>query len=187
MTKPIKARPTVYKGIRMRSRLEAGFATWLDENDFEWEYEPCAFATERGQYLPDFRLRNVFVTWAPEPVTVYIEVKPDSWAAHTCAPDVAGCAGRWHECAAFRAADDERFRMTKRAEIIAESEPDSWLILMRPTAGYDVYYRYRDGDFSFCDPVSVSLAEFYGVRVGFRLTSDSPPGPWQGEYWKAAT
>ena len=51
-----KPRPTVYKGIQMRSRLEAGFAAWLDGRFIKWHYEPCAFADERGQYLPDFEL-----------------------------------------------------------------------------------------------------------------------------------
>jgi len=68
----IKARPTTYKGIRMRSRLEAGYAahldalTWLDRST--WEYEPRAFANQDGQYLPDFVVNG----------NRFIEVKPDS-------------------------------------------------------------------------------------------------------------
>lgn len=50
------ARPTIHGGIRMRSRLEAGFARWLDEQGIEWQYEPYALSGERGQYLPDFVL-----------------------------------------------------------------------------------------------------------------------------------
>lgn len=49
-----QARPTVYKGIRMRSRLEARMAAELDSYGNPWRYEPCAYASERGQYLPDF-------------------------------------------------------------------------------------------------------------------------------------
>lgn len=78
MTK-IAARPTTYKGIRMRSRLEAGYAAWLDKWGFTWEYEPQCFATERGQYLPDFLLHNVpIVDGDPRRNTesVYVEVKP---------------------------------------------------------------------------------------------------------------
>ncbi len=78
--KTFKARPTVYKGIQMRSRLEAGFATWLDKHHFEWEYEPYALATDDGQYLPDFVLGNVFAAWLPKPVTVVVEVKPNSYS-----------------------------------------------------------------------------------------------------------
>ena len=58
MGKPyLQARPTVYRGIQMRSRLEATWAAWLDElGTWRWEYEPCCFADGGAQYLPDFRL-----------------------------------------------------------------------------------------------------------------------------------
>ena len=51
-----RARPTIYNGIRMRSRLEARVAAWLDSLGVIWEYEPVAFASPDGQYLPDFEL-----------------------------------------------------------------------------------------------------------------------------------
>jgi hypothetical protein len=51
----IPARPTTYKGIRMRSRLEADYAAYLDRQDCPWEYEPECFASPEGQWLPDFR------------------------------------------------------------------------------------------------------------------------------------
>jgi len=75
-----KARPTVYKGIQMRSRLEAGFAAWLDMiGDVEWAYEPAAYGDESGQYLPDFLLLNVLIQQhhprRPER-KVFVEVKP---------------------------------------------------------------------------------------------------------------
>lgn len=69
-----KARPTVYKGIQMRSRLEAAFAAWLDKFDMTWRYEPQAFASEDGQYLPDFELLDIEFLGAPE--RVFVEVKP---------------------------------------------------------------------------------------------------------------
>lgn len=67
----IKARPTTYKGVKMRSRLEARFAAWLDQWGWEWRYEPQCFAGDGGQYLPDF--------WAAIPLFpsgAYVEVKP---------------------------------------------------------------------------------------------------------------
>lgn len=71
-----QARPTTYKGIQMRSRLEALFAQELDEvpgkGQTGWEYEPQCFASEAGQYLPDFR-----INYEAGPVR-YIEVKPPS-------------------------------------------------------------------------------------------------------------
>lgn len=70
-----KARPTTYKGIEMRSRLEAGCATWLDEVGLGWEYEPQCFASDRGQYLPDFFLPVVELI-AVGTVPLYLECKP---------------------------------------------------------------------------------------------------------------
>jgi hypothetical protein len=69
-----KARPTMYKGIQMRSRLEAGFAAWLDRGLVAWTYEPRAYAGENGQYLPDFELPEI--SFLGLPTRVFIEVKP---------------------------------------------------------------------------------------------------------------
>lgn len=57
----IKARPTVYKGIQMRSRLEADYAAHLDRNGEEWGYETECFASSDGQWLPDFRVSGADV------------------------------------------------------------------------------------------------------------------------------
>ena len=65
MTMDIAARPTLYKGIQMRSRLEADYAAVLDSEGEQWEYEPTCFAGPDGQWLPDFRVRK----------QTYIEVK----------------------------------------------------------------------------------------------------------------
>lgn len=76
----LKARPTLYRGIQMRSRNEAGFAQWLDRHFWNWEYEPDCFADPTGQYLPDFR-----VLFNERPGSgIYVEVKPTratAWAA----------------------------------------------------------------------------------------------------------
>jgi hypothetical protein len=63
----IPARPTVYKGIRMRSRLEADYASALDRDGETWEYEPTCFGGPDGQWLPDFRIGHD---------GIYVEVKP---------------------------------------------------------------------------------------------------------------
>jgi hypothetical protein len=62
-----KGRPTLYKGIRMRSRLEAKYAAYLDLYEVPWEYEPECFAGPEGQWLPDFRYGTG---------NSYVEVKP---------------------------------------------------------------------------------------------------------------
>jgi hypothetical protein len=84
-----EARPTLYKGKRMRSRLEADYARHLDEVNaggpesalhFEWHYESECFAGPDGQWLPDFVKEFPKVRGYRE----FIEVKPahivaDAW------------------------------------------------------------------------------------------------------------
>lgn len=69
MTYLAPGRVTVYNGTRMRSRLEASFATHLDELGFEWEYEPQCFASIDGQYLPDFLVKR-------DGLLLFYEIKP---------------------------------------------------------------------------------------------------------------
>jgi hypothetical protein len=64
-----KGRPTLYRGILMRSRLEADFAAHLDQAGTEWEYEPVCFAGPGGQWLPDFGVIEAGRVH-------YVEVKP---------------------------------------------------------------------------------------------------------------
>lgn len=66
----IKAIETVYKGYRMRSRLEARWGIFLDVLGIEWEYEREGFTLQDGRgYLPDF--------WLPSfGGGMYAEVKP---------------------------------------------------------------------------------------------------------------
>lgn len=76
-----KGRPTIFRGIRMRSRNEARFASWLDTWCC-WEYEPFAFRGDNGlEWLPDYRLWDVAVSWSPVPMTVFVELKHSNWFA----------------------------------------------------------------------------------------------------------
>ena len=59
MSDEIKARPTTYEGIKMRSRLEADYAGWMDRRGRPWEYEPTCFGSRDGQWLPDFQTRHL--------------------------------------------------------------------------------------------------------------------------------
>lgn len=65
-----RGRITTYKGIRMRSRLEASVAARLDREGAPWIYEPECFADESGQYLPDFRVEM------PDGTPMFVEAKP---------------------------------------------------------------------------------------------------------------
>ena len=97
----LRARPTVYRGIQMRSRLEAKWAAAFDKDGHLWEYEPRCFANQRGQYLPDFAVR---FRWRSDE-TRYVEIKPPQTMAQIL--DVA-----------------------ERMEIIWDSEPDALLLLL---------------------------------------------------------
>ena len=64
------ARRTLYRGIQMRSRLEARAAQFIDSiPNARWAYEPSAYADRHGQYLPDFELAGVL------PSPLFIEVR----------------------------------------------------------------------------------------------------------------
>jgi hypothetical protein len=61
--KPIE---TVYRGCRMRSRLEARWAVFMDCMGIEWEYEKEGYDLDGVWYLPDF--------WLPKQ-NMWMEVK----------------------------------------------------------------------------------------------------------------
>lgn len=50
-----QAIPTEYRGVAMKSRLEASVAWLLDQLHMEWQYEPQSFLLPNGvNYWPDF-------------------------------------------------------------------------------------------------------------------------------------
>lgn len=65
----LTARPTIYNGIQMRSRLEATVASNFERWGYDWRYEYRAFASPDGQYLPDFEL------WIDNRLRTVVEVK----------------------------------------------------------------------------------------------------------------
>jgi hypothetical protein len=75
MTAPpytIPAKPTVYRGVQMRSGNEARCAQALEAAGLPWTYEPKSFPGPDGTYTPDFATvisRRL----------VYVEAKPYGW------------------------------------------------------------------------------------------------------------
>lgn len=63
---PFKAIETRYDGYKFRSRLEARWATFFNELDIEYHYEPEGYVLNGEPYLPDF--------WIPE-WECFIEIK----------------------------------------------------------------------------------------------------------------
>jgi hypothetical protein len=110
-------RITVYRGIEMRSRLEALAAPYLDRYEFAWQYEPICFGGMGGQYLPDFRVLR------SEKANVYLEVKPK--------PEKLEITAR---------------QQMQRMSVIWESEPDARLIIVLVTGYPDPHFLPLTGD-----------------------------------------
>lgn len=172
MTQTIKARPTTYKGVQMRSRLEAGYAMWLDSMQIEWEYEPRAFANERGQYLPDFKVQ-VLDCGRGEFVNGYIEVKPfhpdqpaDDWPENT--PKLNALA--------------------ERMSVVLDSDPSAFLAVTWPGLSCDFEYGstpillnagvLSDGR-PYAAPVAILWSRGF-LSVGFSAMHH----PWPGRWWE---
>jgi hypothetical protein len=121
VTEVIPARATTYKGVRMRSRLEADYAAYLDAQGKRWEYEPECFASENGQWLPDFA-----VEIAGGPCVRLTEVKP-------AGPLQAQLPNTW-------AYVEHVDSILKRMTIAWASKPDAFLHLTFWEYGEDAAY-----------------------------------------------
>lgn len=65
--------PTIYRGVRFRSRTEARWAMFFDALHVEWQFEPVGYTDGATPYLPDFWLPGV--TARSKPGGVFFEVK----------------------------------------------------------------------------------------------------------------
>lgn len=54
-----RAIPTTYAGVRFRSRLEADWARYFDEQGIRWAFEAEGFDIDGVAYLPDFYLPDL--------------------------------------------------------------------------------------------------------------------------------
>lgn len=104
----IKSRPSMYKGIEFRSRLEVRFAWHLDTIGEQWRYEPRIYGPKGKGYLPDFEILG-----RPQPT--FIEVKPTTeevadaalkmqviWETHPDALLIVACEQGWTYVGALR-------------------------------------------------------------------------------------
>lgn len=122
----LTARPTIYNGIAMRSRLEAWWAARLDRAGLTWVYEPCAFAAGSEQYLPDFR---------------WDEPRPGGRTKHVYL-ELKGRVGSLAELNRFLA----------RMEVVWASEPEATLILVEGHAERAwLGYIGEDGQAHWCE------------------------------------
>lgn len=65
-TSRLKAIPTLYAGVQMRSKLEAEAAKLFDGLGIKWKYEPQGWDCDGVWYLPDFYLPAI---------RTYVEIK----------------------------------------------------------------------------------------------------------------
>ncbi len=94
----IIAKPTLYQGVRFRSRLEARWAVFFDALGLAWTYEPIIEGV--NGYLPDFQIGPL----------AFVEVKPDSWS------------GPKQDLDKFA----DFLRVTDRALFVCVGEPGKW-------------------------------------------------------------
>lgn len=178
----LPARETVYKGTKMRSRLEAGFARWLDSwPHLTWKYEPQAFAGAKGQYLPDFVADGFRVTWADGPQRIYFE----------CKPSIFGWRSQWDEVSGDRDEEERGAReedaLWRRMAIIWESDPGALLVLAKQRPGgwadfHMAWEYYTDGDVHV-EPVELIPGCWTGTVPAFCTTADPAVPPWPHGYW----
>lgn len=69
----VKPIPTLYKGVKFKSRLEARWAVFYDYLEINWLYEYEGYTLKSGWYLPDF--------WLPG-LDCWVEIKPTQPTQH---------------------------------------------------------------------------------------------------------
>lgn len=195
----------------MRSRLEAGFAAWLDQMGVPWQYEPTAFASDRGQYLPDFVTELQF---GDDTRTAYIEIKPrhpdgDQGEIFTALGPVMGSPRFISELCPELAA------LGRRMSVVWESDPSAFLLLVWPNIHPDggwpsalMLAQFEPGDAAAADVDLAVDSGFWAVVRWCRWRDEShalgvlpadlirelgaepedlcdPPatGPWADDYW----
>lgn len=177
----IPARPTVYKGIKMRSRLEAGFARWLDSWPFlRWQYEPCAFGSTKGQYLPDFVAEGFRCAWQDGIHRFYFEVKPS----------IFGWQAEWDEATQdtpeMDKAAKEEDDLHERMACIWDSDPGANLVVARQRQGgyADFTLLSTDNGFFVPSPIELIAGDDCGYIPAFAHVGAPAVPPWPNGYWK---
>lgn len=177
----IAARPTTYRGIRMRSRLEAGFAQWLDQLGCTWEYEPECFADETGQYLPDFLVRDVQLLAPVLRYDLYVEVKPTA-DVHDAIALLDGPMSRIFASHPFPETPQPAF--DGYGGVLTAVVSEALGGRRGPGAAQLFVARLRGGRIDLLTPARI------GLRGTLALVDSEPwPDlvPWFGEWWKGAS
>ncbi len=162
---PKAARPTTYNGVRMRSRLEAGYAQWLDRAGLAWQYEPQCFGSLAGQWLPDFRIDSLLLRGSDRPRVAYVECKYAGW-------DEQVEPREWSQ-------------LLRRMKGVHESERESVLLLEMPGG---VTYVVGDSVDEDSEPEAAPHVWVWGASRATRVLlapfCELCEPPWHGEWWK---
>lgn len=148
MTLTIPARPTTYNGIPMRSRMEARVAAFLDFLGYRWTYEPRAYASTAGQYLPDFVIQQ------PGYRPVFVEVKGSI------------------------SDDDAEALLRRMQETIYPSEPGAMLFLVDAVALESGYWQAAWGGRSSWLPFTFMRCPDHPRVTNVALSSAGMVSPW---------
>jgi hypothetical protein len=148
----IKAIPTIYEGVRFRSRLEARWAAFFDLAGWPWEYEPF----DLEGWCPDFRLLGK--------IPGLVEVKPIDFA-FAASHDPEDHNDTYHELA--QAAASKVFRTLASWEKTQQPAEDEGELVLRL---YEVLVLgngpWRDSRYMSCWHIgtlgSWDLASLYG-------------------------
>lgn len=123
------ARPTLYKGIQFRSRLEARWAAYFDHRGWHWVYEPF----DLKGYTPDFLVRTYDPDEHPGLPTLewVVEVKPATKIGQLAAPITrllnAGWRGPWLVVGADPdIAMEGQGHHGQRRRFLATEAPEAW-------------------------------------------------------------
>lgn len=94
MPEHIAPKPTVYRGIQFRSRLEARWAAFFDACEWRWDYEPAM--PTRG-WIPDFALHGDQGTITLVEVRPYQRLSEFADQGHKIARAIQALPAPWPE------------------------------------------------------------------------------------------
>ncbi len=152
----------------MRSRLEAGFAAWLDRQQLEWKYEPDCYADEEyGQWLPDFAVEIETDIGASIQGfrTVLIDVKPSIFLDNR--PSAVAEIQRW------------------LGIMVHQPDPPGWPYAAIDGVPAGLVQGWGSDDFTI-DPWLTRSAGIMDGRgfVGLGSSLEREHTPWYGQWWK---
>jgi len=168
----VPAKPTTYKNVQFKSKLEAQWAEFFDALNLPWQYEKDKIALPDGTYyVSDFTLHNKYN------YAIY-EMKPKGVTSEKfiAARDVINKA----ELNAFLYEDDDGSSYTQTV-LLQGSIYDHY---MRDF--YDLHFCYRCGFPQSCNGYGIGSGDCYGAEC-LRCDWNTPSGGGNPPEYSSAT